>query len=83
MGSSPSRHEVNYKSVTTISRIPKKSLFATGLPLLRRKVAAKRAYAWSYHDGDQDKTVAVLGILPVDSPESAVKVAIAAKGRKL
>jgi hypothetical protein len=44
---------------------------------------AKRAYAWSYHDGDQDKTVAVLGILPVDSPESAVKVAIAAKGRKL
>ena len=44
---------------------------------------AKRAYAWTYQDGDQNKTGAVLGILPVDSPESAVKVAIAAKGRKL
>src|SRR5437879_9581174 len=43
---------------------------------------AKRAYAWTYRDGDQNKTVAVLGIPPVDSPQSAVKVAIAAKGRK-
>ena len=42
---------------------------------------AKRAYAWSYRDGDQDKTIAVLEIPPVDSPQSAVKVAIAAKGR--
>src|SRR5437867_8947190 len=40
---------------------------------------AKRAYAWSYRDGDQNKTIAVLGILPVDSPQSAVKVAIASK----
>jgi hypothetical protein len=40
---------------------------------------AKRAYAWSYRDGDQMKSVAVLGVPPVDSPQSAVKVAIAAK----
>jgi len=43
---------------------------------------AKRAYAWTYPDGDQNKTFTVLGILPVDSPQSAVKVAIAAKGHQ-
>jgi hypothetical protein len=43
---------------------------------------AKRAYAWSYRDGTQNKTVAVVEIPPVDSPESAVKVAIAAEAKK-
>jgi len=44
---------------------------------------AKRAYAWQYQDGpDEIKTVAVLEIPPVVSPQSAVKVAIAAKTRK-
>jgi hypothetical protein len=41
---------------------------------------AKRAYAWSHLDGKNDERtqfVAVLEIPPVDSPESAVKVAIA------
>lgn len=42
---------------------------------------AKRAYAWTYRDGDQNKTIAVLEIPPVDSAQSAVKVAIASKGR--
>jgi len=42
----------------------------------------KRAYAWSYRDGDQNKAIAILGISPVDSPEGAVKVTIAAKARK-
>jgi hypothetical protein len=42
---------------------------------------ARRAYAWRYREGNQNKTVAVLEIPPVDSPESAVKVAIASKGR--
>jgi hypothetical protein len=42
---------------------------------------AKRAYAWSYSDGNQNKTFAVLEIPPVDSPESAVKVAITSKAR--
>ena len=42
---------------------------------------AKRAYAWRHRDGDQNKTFAVLEIPPVDSPESAVKVAIASKAR--
>ena len=42
---------------------------------------AKRAYAWSDRDGDQNKTFVVLEIPPVDSPESAVKVAIASKAR--
>lgn len=43
---------------------------------------AKRAYAWTYGDGDQNKTVAVLELPPVDSAQSAVKVAIASKARK-
>lgn len=42
---------------------------------------AKRAYAWSYRDGKQTKSVAVLEVPPVDSPQSAVKVAIASKSR--
>jgi len=42
---------------------------------------AKRAYALTYRDGDQNKTVAVLGVPPVDSPQSAVKVATASKAR--
>jgi hypothetical protein len=48
---------------------------------------AKRAYAWSHLDGPKDECtrfVAVLEIPPVTSPETAVKVAIAAevKGTK-
>ena len=43
---------------------------------------AKYAYAWTYHDGNQDTTTIVLKILPVDSPHTAVKMAIAGKARK-
>lgn len=39
-------------------------------------------YAWSYREGNEIKSVAVLKIPPVDSPQSAVKVAIASKARK-
>ena len=42
---------------------------------------AKRAYAWRHRDDDRNKTVAVLQIPPVDSPQSAVKVAIASEAR--
>jgi hypothetical protein len=48
---------------------------------------AKRAYGWSHRDGKDDsgeRFVTVLEIPPVVSPETAVKVAIAAevKGKK-
>ncbi len=46
---------------------------------------AKRAYAWSHADGkdDQDeKFVAVLEIPPVESAQTAVKVAIVAEAKK-
>jgi hypothetical protein len=44
---------------------------------------AKRAYVWQYEDDDKKtKTVTVLEIPPVDSAESAVKVAIAAAARR-
>jgi hypothetical protein len=43
---------------------------------------AKRCYAWSYEDGDKIRSVTVLELPPVDSPETAVKVAIAAKARE-
>ncbi len=42
---------------------------------------ATTCYAWSYRDGDQTHTVSVLALPPVDSPETAVKVAIAAEIR--
>jgi hypothetical protein len=44
---------------------------------------AKYAYAWTYRDGDQNKTIVVLKIPPVDSPQTAVKVAITSKGRQI
>src|ERR1700693_2403483 len=44
---------------------------------------ANRAYAWSYRDGDQTKSITVLQLAPVDSPQSVVKVAIASKARQL
>ena len=43
---------------------------------------AKRCYAWSLQEGDETKVVSVLEIPPVDSPQTAVKVAIAAKARQ-
>ncbi len=43
---------------------------------------ANRAYAWSYRDGEETKSIAVLRIPPIDSPQIAVKVAIATKAKK-
>jgi len=42
---------------------------------------AKRVYGWSYRDGNITRCITVLEIPPVDSPQSAVKVAIASKAR--
>jgi len=38
---------------------------------------AKRCYAWSYPDGNETQFVTVLEIPPVESPQTAVRVAIA------
>ena len=44
---------------------------------------AKLAYAWMmYQEGEQDRTVVVLGLPPVASAEDAVKVAMASKAKK-
>ena len=43
---------------------------------------ATRAYGWSYREGDTDKAKVVIGMRPVDSAQSAVKMAIAREGRK-
>jgi len=54
---------------------------------LRNHPKAKRAFAWSHLEGPKDertKFVAVLEIPPVESPQTAVRVAIASeiKNRK-
>jgi hypothetical protein len=41
---------------------------------------ANYAYAWTYREGNQDKTAVVLKIPPVDSPQIAVKITMASKG---
>lgn len=49
---------------------------------IRGHPKAKRAYAWSLAAGKDDKAkryVAVLELPPVESPETAVKVAVAAE----
>jgi hypothetical protein len=43
---------------------------------------ASRAYAWSYRDGDETKSIIVLHVAPVSSPQSAVKAAIANNARQ-
>jgi hypothetical protein len=43
---------------------------------------AKHVYSWAYEDDDgRTKTITVLEIPPVDSAQTAVKVAIAAKAQ--
>jgi len=42
---------------------------------------AKRCYAWGHEDGGEWEITTVLGIPPVVSPETAVKVAIASKAK--
>jgi hypothetical protein len=42
---------------------------------------AKRCYAWSYEDNGEPQYVTVLEIPPVDSAETAVKIATAAGGK--
>jgi hypothetical protein len=44
---------------------------------------AKRCHAWSYDEDGGTQYVTVLELLPVDSHESAVKVAIAAQSKHL
>jgi hypothetical protein len=43
---------------------------------------ATRVYAWTYKAEDENKTMAILGMSPIDSPRRAVQVAIAAKARE-
>jgi len=42
---------------------------------------AKHCYAWSFVENGEPKYTTVLEIPPVDSPESAVKIAIASKAQ--
>jgi hypothetical protein len=44
-------------------------------------VTAARAYTWQYRDGGDTKTVSVLEIPPVNSPQTAVQAAIAAQAK--
>jgi hypothetical protein len=51
---------------------------------LKNHPKAKRVYAWSHRDvkrGQDERFVAALEIPPVDSPQTAVKVAIAAEAK--
>jgi hypothetical protein len=43
---------------------------------------AKRAYGWQTGDGTDAQSTAVLEIRPVDSPNTAVRAAIAAKAKQ-
>ena len=49
---------------------------------LRGHPKAMRCHAWSYEENGETQYVTVLELPPVDSAETAVKVAIAAKARE-
>jgi hypothetical protein len=42
---------------------------------------AKTCYAWSYREGNETQFVTVLEIPPVESPQTAVRAAIASKAK--
>ncbi len=44
---------------------------------------AKHCFAWIYQEAGETKTMAILEIPPVDSPQAAVKIAIASKTRRM
>jgi hypothetical protein len=48
---------------------------------LQGHAKAKRCHAWSYEENGETQYTTVLEIPPVDSAETAVKVAIAAKAK--
>jgi hypothetical protein len=43
---------------------------------------AQKVYGWCYDDGRVTHCTTVLAIPPVDSPQAAVKMAMASKGKK-
>jgi hypothetical protein len=43
---------------------------------------AKRCYAWSFLEGNDPRYITVLEIPPVESPQTAVRAAIASKAQK-
>ena len=43
---------------------------------------AERCYAWSFLEGSEPRYVTVLEIPPVESPQTAVRAAIASKAQK-
>jgi hypothetical protein len=43
---------------------------------------ARRAYAWSFPDGKETRYIAVLELPPIESPQTAVRAAIASKAQK-
>ncbi len=43
---------------------------------------AKRCYPWSFQDGKEPRYVTLLEIPPVESPQTAVRAAIASKAQK-
>jgi len=80
---------VHFKTVPVTEVFQGKTIWQGNVEVfdLTRHPKAKRAYAWSHKSGKNDldeRFVAVLEIPPVESPETAVKVAIATevKGKK-
>ena len=78
------RESLHVKSVPVVERVDDQTAWQGMVEVfdLIGHPKAKRAYAWTYRDGKKNKTIAMLGIAPVHSPQSAVKVAIASKARK-
>ena len=50
---------------------------------LDRHPKAKRAYGWQFWEGKNAQYTVVLGIPPVDSPNAAVRVSIAAEAQQM
>ena len=55
--------------------------FATDVMPILRACTGEICHAWSYDENGETQYVTVLEIPPVDSPSSAVTIAIAAKAR--
>ncbi len=70
---------VHEQSIPVIERFGKETVWegVVGSFALTGHPKAKRCYAWSYQDGAETGYVGVLELPPVDSPQTAVRAAIA------
>ena len=75
---------VHEKSVPVVEKSGEETVWEGVVEVfaLKGNRKAKRCYAWSFMDGDEHVYLGILEAPPVDSPQTAVRAAIASGAQK-